>query len=652
MAIATLQGIEHEFDKLELLRGLNLEISRGERVALVGANGTGKTTVFKILAKELLPTHGNILWAKGLRIGYLTQQPRMETDETVREVARKPFAELVQTETRMRELSARMAHESGETLGQLMRQYGQLEARHTAAGGFAWEHRVEQVLAGVGFAEDQRDRPCRVLSGGQQCRLALASILLGGADLLLLDEPTNHLDLEAVQWLEKYLNRLDAAVLLVSHDRYLLDRVATKVYELRNGVTEVYPGNYSNYVSEQKIRNLHRQRQFEKDQAYIAKERNFIARFHASGSRSREARGRATRLERQLKAGEFLTDSPRDDRTLSLKVAAGSRGSNLAVRATGLTKAFGAEPIVNDLTFDLYGGHKLAILGANGVGKTTILRMVLGEEAPDSGTIKVGSGMTIGYYDQKQTGLDDSLTVLDQMRTLVGEADEGTLRSFLARFLFAGKDVFKCVGTLSGGEKSRLLLAKLLYRKPNFLILDEPTNHLDIPSREVLEDALTEYDGTILLVSHDRYFVDRVCGRMLLTWKDRWDLIEGNYSYWRMVQEEKAAAEKAAAEAAEAETANAPAGKSRKAPPTAKGKTKPAATVGGLNSYQLSKLTIREVEDQIHQAESSLNDVEKSFSDPTVFSDTDKLAEVQGRYDSLREQIDQLMEVWQIKMEE
>ncbi|NLF30285.1 MAG: ABC-F family ATP-binding cassette domain-containing protein [Planctomycetes bacterium] len=644
MSIASLQDIHHEFGKVELLRGITLDLYAGERVALVGPNGSGKTTILRILARQLLPTSGQVVWGRNVRVGYLPQQPKMETDDTVRAVASRPFREVVKMEARLRELSVAMAEASGEELGRLMKQYSHLEAGHLTAGGFSWEHRVEEVLAGVGFAPEERDKPCRVLSGGQQCRLALAGVLLGGADLLLLDEPTNHLDLEGVQWLEKYLTKLSASVVLISHDRYLLDRVAMKVHELSGGRTELYPGNYTRYVQEREIRRLHRLRQYEKDQAYIAKEQDFIARFHASGSRSREARGRATRLERRLKAGEFMTDTVRDDRTLSLRIAAASRGSDQALVLDGICKAFGDAPIVEDLSLKLRGGQKLAILGPNGVGKTTVLRMALGEERPDAGTAVIGKGMTVGYYDQKQLGLDDSLTVLEQMAAFAGTADENVLRGWLARFLFTGQEVFKSVAALSGGERSRLLLARLLFSRPNFLILDEPTNHLDIASREMLEEALAEYDGTVLLVSHDRYFVDRVCNRLLLLWPRRWEVVEGNYTFWREREERKAA--EAAEAAARAEAAKRPA---QSAPARQKAATE---RVGGLNSYQMSRLTLEEVEQQIHGHERALVEIEQSFSDPAVFSDASRLAQAQADYDARREQIDALMEVWQVKMEQ
>ena len=648
MAIASLEGIEHEFEKLELLRGVNLELSRGERVALIGANGSGKTTLFRILTKEITPTHGRVFWAKGLRIAYLAQQPRLDTDQTVRQVARRPFGGLMDVEQQMRELSTAMSSASGDELGQLTKRYSQLESEHAAAGGFAWEYRVEEVLAGLGFSESHRELPCRVLSGGQQCRLSLACVLLSGAELLLLDEPTNHLDLQAVQWLEKYLAHLDAGVLLVSHDRYLLDRVVNKVYELRNGAVEIYPGNYSNYVKEREIRRLNLDRQFTKDQAYIAKERDFIARFHASGSRSREARGRLTRLERRLKAGEFITDAPTDDHTISLRISAASRGSDMALRLVNLSKSYGPIQLFNDVTLDLTSGQKMAVLGANGVGKTTMLRIAMGDEQADSGLAKIGAGMTVGYYDQKQTGLDDSLTVLEQMRAFTGSHDERVVRGWLARFLFRKDMVYKLVGTLSGGERSRLLLARLFYSQPNFLILDEPTNHLDIASREMLEQALCEYDGTVLLVSHDRYFIDQVCGRTLFLWQGRWELVEGNYTYWQMLQEEQTVrAARAAAQQADEQSRRAGGGKKK---PNQSNSS--ASKVGGLNTYQLSKLNVKGVEEQIHKSERRLVEIEKSFADPAVFIDAAKLTAAQEEYEQVRQGIEQLMEVWQAKMEE
>ncbi len=648
MAIAALQKIEHVFGKVEVLKGVDLEISQGERVALIGANGTGKTTMLHILRRELLPTAGQVFWAKGLRIVYLSQQPEFDPDETVRQAARKPFAAHIRLEGQMRDLSARMAQASGEELERLMKQYADLESRHVAGGGFAWQHRIEQVLAGVGFRSEHLDLPAGVLSGGQKCRLSLACVLLSQADLLLLDEPTNHLDLEAVQWLEKYLVRLEAAVLMISHDRYLLDKVATKIYELRDGVTEAYPGNYSNYVQQRGIRQLHRERQFQKDQAYIAKERDFIARFHASGSRSREARGRATRLERRLKNREFVTDAPSNEQTLKLKISAASRGSDFAVRTRGLSKAFGELRIVDELDLDLRNGQKMAIMGPNGIGKTTLLRMITGEVEPDAGTIKVGQGMTVGYYDQQQVGLDEDLCVLDQMRQFAGGAEEGLLRNYLARFLFRGDEVYKSVRTLSGGERSRLLLARLFYQRPNFLVFDEPTNHLDIPSREMLEEALAEYDGTVLLVTHDRYLVDQVCDRLLLVWgAERWESFEGNFSRWQMLQDEKAQRQAAAAAEAEAERASrAKAGPASKAVPVNSG-----VRVAGLNSYQLSRLTLQDIEKQIHQAENRLAEIEHSYTDPAIYSDPEKFAQRHAEHEQTRQDLDRLMEIWEHKME-
>ncbi len=664
MPLAGLTNIVHEFPKLTLLKGASLEIAPGERVALVGANGTGKTTLFRILARQLAPTQGQVFWSKGLRIGYLEQQQEISADGlTVRSAARRAFADLEEMEHRLRELSTQMASAAGPQLGQLMAEYSRLEARHTAAGGYAWEHQVEEVLEGVGFSMDSREQPVSTLSGGQQCRLALAQVLLGGADLLLLDEPTNHLDLEAVGWLEKFLLHLPAAVLIISHDRYMLDRVASKVLELRDGKIETYAGNYTNYVRERQIRQLHRQRQFEKDQAYIAKERDFIARFHASGSRSREAKGRWTRLERQLAAGEFLTQAPQDDQRLALRISAASRGSELAVRLEEVRKSYGDKCVVNDVTLDLTWQQKLAILGPNGVGKTTLLRLVLGEIMPDSGTVKVGKGMTIGYYDQRQTGLDETKTVLEQMVSFTNCIDEPLLRKFLARFLFAGDEVFKPVSALSGGERSRLLLARLLFSRPNFLVLDEPTNHLDIPSREVLEDALCEYDGTVLLVSHDRYFVDRVCDRMLMLNLDSWELVAGNYTFWRQREEERQAEAAAQKVAAVAENSSNPraatgakaggkqSGKGAKKGNGAEAAAKPSVKVGGLNTYYLDRLTVAEVEQKIHQAETKLAEIEASFADPKVYAEAGRWQQVQDEHAEVRRQIEALMEVWQYKME-
>ncbi|UCC89405.1 MAG: ABC-F family ATP-binding cassette domain-containing protein [Anaerolineales bacterium] len=512
MSILTATGLSKHFGAQDIFEDVSLQIAHGERTALVGPNGAGKTTLLQILAGLETESSGQIHCAKGLRIGYLPQEATLvSSGETLWELGQSAFAHLQLQAAELRRLEGAMAAALDPAeRDQLLARYGQAQDAFELAGGYTYEHRMRQVLSGLGFAEEDYQRPLTQFSGGQQTRARLANLLLDAPDLLLLDEPTNHLDLDAVEWLENYLQAWNGAIVVTAHDRYFLDKVASKVWDLSHGQLQVYRGNYTAYLQQRTARRERQEREFRRQQAFVAKEVDFIRR-NIAGQRTKEAQGRRKRLE-QLDQVERV----REEKRLNLDLLQTDLRSGDLVLAT-YDLYVGYEPsaplfICPDL--EIRRGDRVALIGPNGAGKTTFVKTILKEVKPLAGRVRLGSAVEIGYLAQAHAGLNLNQSVLDEVLSasrgthagqdlLVGQA-----RNILGRFLFSGDDVFKPVGALSGGERARVALAKLALRGANFLVLDEPTNHLDIPSQEILQAVLGDFPGTILLVSHDRYFID------------------------------------------------------------------------------------------------------------------------------------------------
>jgi ATP-binding cassette subfamily F protein 3 len=528
MTILTAHNLGKYFGGQDIFTGLNLFINHNDRIALVGPNGEGKTTLLRIFVGLELPSKGNVHKAKGLRPGYLEQHPSLiSTDDNVWTLVLNAFVDLQQQEAEIKALEAALAQEADATrYNQLLEKYGEAQAQFEHAGGYSYEQTIEQVLTGLGFKRENYETPLSQLSGGEQSRAHLARLLLEQPDLLLLDEPTNHLDPAAIEWLEDFLQNWPGALVVVAHDRYFLDKVATRVWEMSFGTVETYRGNFSHYVNQRAQRLERREKEYQAQQQFIAKEEEFIQR-NLAGQRSKEAKGRRTRLERLAKLAP-----PREYKNLNLPLQATLRSGDLVLATHDLVVGYpDDEPLFTCPDLEIKRGYRVALLGPNGAGKTTFIKTILGQVEPKKGAVRIGAGVEIGYFAQTQASLNLEATVLDEILS-VENLPLGEARNYLGRFLFSGDDVFKPVGALSGGERSRVALAKLTLTGANFLILDEPTNHLDIPSQEILENVLSNFGGTILLVSHDRYFIDALATH---TWAlepatQSVIVIEGGYS--------------------------------------------------------------------------------------------------------------------------
>jgi len=509
MSIIVAERIAKSFDPDDIFWELSCSVARGDRIALVGRNGTGKTTLLRILAGFEEPTAGRVHRARGLRIGFLPQEARLEGERTLWQEMMTAFASLQAMESRLHELEIEMADPARADTA--LETYALLRDRFETLGGYTYENRAKHVLMGLGFAPAEHSTPLAHLSGGQQTRALLARLLLESPDLLLLDEPTNHLDLQAIEWLEGYLNSWEGTVVLVAHDRYFMDRVVRKVWELAFGQLEIYTGNYSHYVKQRGERYDRYLKEYQAQQAFIAKEEDYIRRYMA-GQRTRQAQGRLKRLER-FKRDEEL-ERPLAEKTIKLRFQTPLRSGDKVIWSQDLVVGYDpVAPLFRCPDLDLRRGERVALLGPNGSGKTTFLKTLLGEIESLSGYARLGASLKLGYFAQVHTDLDPEKSVLDTILE-VKNLSPAEARNFLARFLFAGDDVFKPIGDLSGGERSRVALAKLVLQRANFLLLDEPTNHLDIASQEVLEKVLDGFAGTILLVTHDRYLVDRLATQL------------------------------------------------------------------------------------------------------------------------------------------
>ncbi|MCZ6681125.1 MAG: ABC-F family ATP-binding cassette domain-containing protein, partial [Candidatus Poribacteria bacterium] len=510
-------------------------------------NGSGKTTLIAIIAGLIENFKGSIVFAKRLRIGYLSQEPDLAPERTLRQEMLEIFRARRDLEDEMLLLTERLETEADNPA--LLQQYARLQDRHEQMGGYDYEYQTNRTLGGLGFRDVDFNLKIGVLSGGQKSRAALAKLLLESPDLLLLDEPMNHLDIKAIEWLENFLNtEYQGAAVIVSHDRYFLDRVARKIVELQNHKLNEYRGNYSTYLETKRINQLTHDREYKKQQWFIAHEEDFIRR-NIAGQRTREAKGRRKRLNRL----EQIEKPQGDEQTIKLRFTPDVRGGNDILQCRNLGKRYGAQTIFAGLDFEVYRQDVVGVIGPNGVGKTTLFRMILGNEPSTSGELKVGHNLHFGYYDQELKGLNHDNTIVDEIWELRPSQKQGDIRSFLGRFLFSDDEVFKVIGDLSGGEQSRVMLAKLLLENANVLLLDEPTNHLDIPSREALEEALTEYPATIFIISHDRYFLNRLATKLLVFENGTAKLFVGTYAEYEAhipVQKRQAMQEREEAERA------------------------------------------------------------------------------------------------------
>lgn len=519
-------GAENIFAKVSFV------IKQGEKVGLIGPNGAGKTTLFKCLTGEEILDSGDIISGEKLALGYLQQMPHYPTGTSLFDILIDSFTDVLDLREKMAQLEKDMGIVKEAELTKIMNQYARVTQEYEQAGGFSCEALIRRITSGLGFSEPELGRDINSFSGGEKTRASLAKLLVREPDLLLLDEPTNHLDLQTIEWLESYLKNYHGSVLLISHDRYFLDKVTTKTLELEFGTIHTFGGNYSRYLDLKEEKLIAQQRAYEKQQKHIEATEEYISKYRA-GIKSKQARGRQSQLNRLERI-----DSPLDSVAINLNSLDPnvSRTGNQVLKVTDLSFGYDGIELLKDIDFEINFGDKVALIGSNGTGKTTLLKLITGELQALEGNIDVGSRVKVGYYDQHHSDLDANKRVVDElMHNFV--LTETEARCYLGAILFQGDDVFKLVKDLSGGEKGRLSFLKLLLTKPNFLILDEPTNHLDISSKEIIEDFLWEYTGTILMVSHDRYFLDKVANRTIELAEGRLINYLGNYSYYKEKKE-------------------------------------------------------------------------------------------------------------------
>lgn len=534
--ILACQNIEKSFDGELLLHDVNFHIEEREKAALIGINGAGKSTLLKIIVGEISPDEGQVILAKGKTIGYLAQHQEISSQLSIYDSLLEMKQHVLDMERGMRELEEEMKHAEGENLSRIMESYSRLTQKFEQENGYAYKSEITGVLKGLGFEEKDFDKMVSTLSGGQKTRVALGRLLLSSPDIILLDEPTNHLDMESISWLETYLLNYPGAVFIVSHDRYFLDKVVTKIIELDNTKATVFSGNYSAY-SEKKAQLrkaayqafLNQQQEIKHQEEVIAKLRQF--------NREKSIR-RAESREKMLEKIEVLEKPTETDAAMRISLKPRITSGNDVLTVEHLSKSFPSLPLFKDLNFTVKRGEKVAIIGNNGTGKTTILKILNHLLSPDEGSFRLGSKVHIGYYDQEHHVLHMEKTVFEEISDDYPKLTNTEIRNLLAAFLFTGDDVFKPISALSGGERGRVSLAKLMLSEANFLILDEPTNHLDIISKEILEDALNNYEGTVLYVSHDRYFINRTATRILELTNQKLVNYIGNYDYYLEKKEE------------------------------------------------------------------------------------------------------------------
>lgn len=617
------------------MRGVTLQVNPDEKIGLVGRNGVGKTTLFRLIVGEELPDTGEIVKVNNLKIGLLEQHVDFSGTETVHTAALVAFEKIHYIETEMRRLEKQM---ESDTSDEILAKYAELQAEFELAGGFSCTAKAEAVLLGLGFPQNTWHQPTKTLSGGQRNRLGMVRLLLSEADVLLLDEPTNHLDAEAVEWLENFLRNYDKTYMVISHDRYFLDRTTDKIIEIENGKTSSYKGNYSEFLVQKELRREQQRREFENQQAFIAKTEEFIRR-NLAGQKTKQAKSRRNFLKRLERVEAVMPDRPGGNFDLK-KV---ERAAQNVLTVEELAVGYGKKILAKDITFTLQRGECLGIIGANGTGKTTFLKTILGQIPEISGRFHWGAKTDIGYYSQNLDDLEPRNEVIQELRRVAPMAENGELRSFLAGFLFFGDDVFSLVRDLSGGEKGRLALAKLIYARKNVLVLDEPTNHLDIPSREALEDALINYQGTIITVSHDRFFLDKIATQIFsFEGGGKAEIYNGNYTEfhkWKLKREQEKSEEKN-------DKLVQVGVKDTKAQ-----KNKPKDE---LSKNQRKKIEnrIAEIEQEIPLLEESLAQLSFEMSLPEVASNHEKSAEIGEKYKSAEQKIQLLYDEWEKLAEE
>ncbi|QWT54002.1 ABC-F family ATP-binding cassette domain-containing protein [Eubacterium sp. MSJ-33] len=631
------QNISKAFGTKEILRDVNFHVNEKEKIAIVGINGSGKTTLLKIIMGEETADNGQIILAKDTAIGYLSQHQDISFDNTIygEMLAAKQY--IVDLEANIRRLEHDMKHAEGEELENILEAYNRLSSKYDRDNGYSYESEITGVLKGLGFGPDDYDRHINTLSGGQKMRIALGRLLLTRPDIIILDEPTNHLDMPSISWLESFLSSYPGSVIIVSHDRYFIDRIATSIIEIDNKKATVYHGNYTYYAEKRaEIRAnmmkayLNQQQEIKHQEAVITKLKQF--------NREKSIK-RAESREKMLDKVEVLDKPAEIASEMRLSLEPSVESGNDVLTVTHLSKSFGNNCLFDNLDFDIKRGEKVALIGGNGTGKTTILKMINHIVTKDNGTITLGSRVHIGYYDQEHQVLSLHKTIFEEISDAYPDLTNTKIRNVLAAFLFTGDDVFKKIEDLSGGERGRVSLAKLMLSPANFLVLDEPTNHLDIQSKGILEDAIRNYTGTVLVVSHDRYFINRIATRILELKDQQLYSFIGNYDYYEAHKEliYEATVPKQAFNSSMVAAST----------PVASSKDDYKKQKEEQARLRKKENDIKKAEQKIEQTEAEITKIDEEFLNPDFATNSAKLSELSKKREELESTLSALYETWE-----
>ena len=632
------QNISKAFGTKEILHDVNFHINEKEKIAIVGINGSGKTTLLKIIMGEETPDNGQVIIAKDTTIGYLSQHQDISFDNTIygEMLATKQY--ILDLETSIRKLEKNMKHAEGEELEKILETYNRLSSKYDRDNGYSYESEITGVLKGLGFSPEDYDRHINTLSGGQKMRIALGRLLLTRPDLIILDEPTNHLDMPSISWLEGFLASYSGSVLIVSHDRYFIDRIVTKVIEIDNKKATIYHGNYTYFADKRaELRAsmmkayLNQQAQIKHQEAVITKLKQF--------NREKSIK-RAESREKMLDKIDVLDKPTEITSEMRLTLEPSVESGNDVLTVSHLAKSFGKEALFTDLDFEIKRGEKVALIGGNGTGKTTILKMINHIVSKDAGTIALGSRVHIGYYDQEHQVLSLHKTIFEEISDAYPDLNNTKIRNVLAAFLFTGDDVFKKIKDLSGGERGRVSLAKLMLSPANFLILDEPTNHLDIQSKSILEDAIRSYTGTVLVVSHDRYFINRIATRILELKDQKLYSFIGNYEYYDSHKEQVYTAAAAVAPELADSVPDTTA-------PVSSAKDNYKKQKEEQARIRKKENDIKKTEQQIEQIEAEISEIDREFEKPEIATNSAKLGELSKKREELSSKLSALYETWE-----
>ncbi|WP_218937155.1 ABC-F family ATP-binding cassette domain-containing protein [Bacillus toyonensis] len=640
MILLQVNGLSKLYGAETILANIKLEVQTKDRIALVGRNGAGKSTLLKIIAGELSHDGGEIVKPKDVSIGYLAQNTGLETSLTIWDEMLTVFTHLQQMETKLRRLEQEMGKEenfsNAATYEKLLADYDQLQLDYKDQGGYQYEADIRSILSGLGFPVETHQTTISTLSGGQKTRLALGKLLLTKPDLLILDEPTNHLDIETLTWLEQYLQGYPGAILIVSHDRYFLDKLVTQVYEISNKESRRFVGNYSKYLDLKSALYEQEMKRYEKQQDEIAKLEDFVQKNIARASTTKRAQSRRKQLDRM----ELLTRPLGDSKSASFHFDIEKQSGNDVLQVKDATIGYDEDPIIEHVNMRLTRGDSVALVGPNGIGKSTLLKSIVNKLQLLHGDVAFGSNVSVGYYDQEQANLTSSKRVLNELWDEYPLQPEKEIRTILGNFLFTGDDVLKPVSSLSGGQKARLALAKLMMQKSNLLILDEPTNHLDLNSKEILENALIDYPGTLLFVSHDRYFINRVTTTVVELSTEGAQEYLGDYDYY--VEKKNEMIERAAFEQQEQQENQAPVQK-----------TVAQEKLNYLEEKERKQLErqrtrkIEELEQNIVSLEEEIATLEDQLCLPEIYADYEKASEITTKKQTLQEQLEACMAEWE-----